>query len=326
MKHRFLDPNIPRKSSELAQHLNRTDEKAVAHRIDGLEKHLENTDPNLMYGQEGYPPLFSLIEFNLSGLCNRKCVFCPRANPEIYPNVNEHIPVELYESIMEDLAKVNYDGTILFSAFGEPLLYKQIETILEISKAHCPRVRNEAVTDGDFVTPAKLTALFEAGLDTLLISLYDGPHQRDIFQSMIDEVGLSNDQVILRDRWLPPSEHYGITLSNRAGFVNLPEIGVGTIKEPMKRACYYPFYQILIDYDGAVLLCPHDWGKKLIVGNVNKASILDIWNNKTMQGVRATLSNKSRNFAPCNACDVDGTIMGQSHFDKWNDYSRQSIS
>ncbi len=75
MKHRFLDPNIPRKSSELAKHLNRTDEKAVAHRIDGLEKYLENTDPNLMYGQEGYPTLFSLIEFNLSRLCNRKCVF-----------------------------------------------------------------------------------------------------------------------------------------------------------------------------------------------------------------------------------------------------------
>lgn len=295
-KRRYFDPNIPRKGQVLQSHLEVTHEDGAA------------------------PPFFSLIEFNLSGLCNRTCVFCPRADPKVYPNVNEHIPITLYEKIMGELAEVDYAGMILYSAFGEPLLYKNIEAILQLSKEYCPKVRIESVTDGDFVTPAKLRSLFGAGLDTLLISMYDGPEQVEKFEGMMAEAGLSDKQVVLRKRWLPPEEHYGITLSNRAGMVELPDVGVGPLSEPLKRPCFYPFYQVLVDYDGAVLLCPHDWGKKLIVGNLNRQSIHELWDSRTMRRVRQNLANSDRNFAPCDKCDVDGTLMGNDHFDRWMKY------
>ena len=296
VKRKFFDPNIPRKSRVLDQHLEGSQD-----------------------GEAG-PPFFSLIEFNLSGLCNRKCVFCPRVDPSVYPNVNEHIPIELYEKIMKELAEVDYDGMILFSAFGEPLLYKNLEVVLKLSKQYCPKVRNESVTDGDFVTAHKLRALFAAGLDTLLISMYDGPEQEEHFSSLAQEAGLSETQVVLRKRWLPPEEHYGITLSNRSGMVEIPEVGVGPLKEPLKRPCFYPFYQVLVDYDGAVLLCPHDWGKKLVVGNLNDSTIHELWDSRVMRRVRRNMANSDRNFAPCNVCDVDGTLMGKPHFEQWMQY------
>lgn len=295
-KRKFFDPNIPRKSLV-------------------LDKHLEGNQDNAALS-----PFFSLIEFNLSGLCNRKCVFCPRVDPSVYPNVNEHIPIELYEKIMKELAEVDYDGMILFSAFGEPLLYKNLEVVLKLSKQYCPEVRNESVTDGDFVTADKLRALFAAGLDTLLISMYDGPEQEEYFRGLTQEAGLSETQVVLRKRWLPPEEHYGITLSNRSGMVEIPEVGVGPLKEPLKRPCFYPFYQVLVDYDGAVLLCPHDWGKKLVVGNLNDNTIHELWDSRVMRRVRRNLANSDRNFAPCNLCDVDGTLMGKPHFEQWMQY------
>ncbi len=37
----------------------------------------------------GEPPLFSWIEFNLVGLCNRRCDFCPWSDPEWRSN---HVP------------------------------------------------------------------------------------------------------------------------------------------------------------------------------------------------------------------------------------------
>ena len=295
-RRKFLDPNISRKGKALNEHLEQTPERVSA------------------------PPFFSLIEFNLSGLCNRKCEFCPRSNPEVYPNVNEHIPVELYEKIMSELAEAGYDGMILYSAFGEPLLYKNIELLLRLSKQYCPQVRLETVTDGDFVTPDKLRSLFGAGLDTLLISMYDSPDQEAFFTNMKNEVGLSDKQIVLRKRWLPPEEHYGITLSNRAGMIDLPAAGMGPLTTALKQPCFYPFYQVLVDYDGAVLLCPHDWGKKLIAGNLNRQSILEIWNGPAMRRVRRNLANSDRNFAPCNVCDVNGTLMGRSHFDEWQEY------
>ena len=33
-------------------------------------------------------PLFSFVELNVNELCNRTCVFCPRVDPKIYPNLN----------------------------------------------------------------------------------------------------------------------------------------------------------------------------------------------------------------------------------------------
>ncbi|MBM3949527.1 MAG: radical SAM protein [SAR202 cluster bacterium] len=295
-EHVFLDPNIARKGGELERHI------------------------RTKYSGPDAPPLFSLIEFNLSGLCNRKCVFCPRSNPEVYPNRNEHLPLDLYEKIMKELAQTDYDGLLLYSAFGEPLLYKKIEVIIEMSKRYLPRVRIESVTDGDFVTPKKLHALFGAGLDTLLISMYDGPEQEVKFSAMRDEVGLTDKQVILRRRWLPPEEHFGITLSNRAGMVEIPQAGVFKLSEPLKRKCFYPFYQILVDYDGAVLLCPHDWGKKIIVGNLREKTVYELWNGRVIKRVRQSLARADRNFPPCDVCDVDGRLMGQPHFDKWMKY------
>ncbi len=295
IERKFVDPNIRRKGQILDEHLVKQP------------------------GQER-PPFFSLIEFNLSGLCNRKCVFCPRVDPKAYPNVNEHIPVELYKKTMVELREAEFDGTILYSAFGEPLLYKRVELLIQISKQHCPDVRVEIVSDGDFVTPKKLQSLFGAGLTTLSISMYDGPHQVQQFEEMKREVGLRDDQLILRTRWLPPEQHFGITLSNRAGSVNLENIGIVPLAQPLDKPCYYPFYQILVDYDGAVLMCPHDWGKKLVLGNLNRQTIQDIWDGRVLRRARLNLAKANRNSAPCDVCDVDGTRMGRSHFDRWMDY------
>ena len=38
-------------------------------------------------------PIFSWLEFSLSGLCNRVCEFCPRSNPKDFPNLNKHMKV-----------------------------------------------------------------------------------------------------------------------------------------------------------------------------------------------------------------------------------------
>ena len=58
-------------------------------------------------------------------------------------------------------------------------------------------------------------------------------------------------------------------------------------------------------------MCPHDWGKKIILGNLNKDKFLDIWFSKQSMKIRNMLNKSNRQFTPCNVCDVDGTLMGQ---------------
>ena len=48
-------------------------------------------------------PLFSLLEFNIFGACNRSCVFCPVSDTSFYKNVYQGIELELYEKILLEL-------------------------------------------------------------------------------------------------------------------------------------------------------------------------------------------------------------------------------
>jgi len=276
------------------------------------------------------PPLFSWIEFSLVGLCNRRCDFCPWSDPEWrsshVPNVagNDdvlHLPIEVYEGIMKDLNKVGFKGGIIYSAFSEPFLYKHLEEVIKISKEQCPESRIEVVTNGDFLTIDKLNAFFEAGLTRIDVSVYDGPDKVKPFEDLRVEAGLNKEQFHIRERWYAPEEHFGIgALSNRAGANIMPEINVNKLNTSLKRKCFYPFYQLIVDFDGAVLLCNHDWDKRLILGNVKETSILNIWNSEKYKEVRENLANANRNHSPCNRCDANGMMMGGEFVNKWKEY------
>ena len=91
------------------------------------------------------------------------------------------------------------------------------------------------------------------------------------------------------------------------------EFKIPSLKEPLKKPCFIPSYTFFLDYQGDVLMCPHDWGKKIILGNLNNKSLTDIWfSNKSIK-LRKNLNKSNRNFAPCNVCDVDGTLMGKKN-------------
>lgn len=267
----------------------------------------------------GGPPIFSWIEFSLSGLCNRLCEFCPRVDTKNYPNLNKHMPIDSYSSIIKDLEKINFKGGFIYSGFSEPILYKYLFDVIKITRKFLPDNRIELVTNGDHLKKEKVFKLFEAGLTQLSVSLYDGPHQIEKFKNLQKETNLSDQQFDLRFRW-KKEDGYGINITNRAGSIIMPEFNVKKLNQGLKKKCFYPFYQIMIDYDGSVLLCNHDWYKKLILGNINTESILTIWKNEILKRTRNNLSKAKRIDSPCNKCDANGTMMGAEYVKKWENY------
>ncbi|HSV29822.1 MAG TPA: SPASM domain-containing protein, partial [Candidatus Omnitrophota bacterium] len=163
----------------------------------------------------------------------------------------------------------------------------------------------------------RLTRLFEAGLSTLLISVYDSKEDADRLGALCADAGLRPDQYVIRHRYLPPEEDFGITLSNRAGMMDAAEFKLPTPAEPLTAPCYYPHYTFFMDYLGDVLLCPHDWGKKRVVGNLRDQDFLDIWTGEAFSAARRRLAAGDRAFAPCGGCDVKGALMGAKHSQLW---------
>ena len=92
---------------------------------------------------------------------------------------------------------------------------------------------------------------------------------------------------------------------------------IKSLKKSINEPCYYPSYNFFIDYNGDVLMCSHDWGKKNILGNLNNESIMSIWLSENAKNSRLNLTNSDRNFSPCNVCDVKGSLIGESHAKAW---------
>jgi len=263
-------------------------------------------------------PLPSVVEISESGMCNRVCSFCPRSAPD-YPHKNEFISSKLIEKISSELSEYDYSGIFLFSGFVEPMLDVNIYNLIKIVKKYLPKAKIEMVTNGDVLNKERTLKLFKSGLKTLLVSIYDEKKEAENMEIMLKDAGLKEDQYKVRHRYLPESDNFGITLSNRAGMMENAEYKIPALKKALKKPCYYPHYTFFMDYTGEVLVCSHDWGKKLVVGDLNKNSFIDIWLGKKFKFAREKLLKADRNFSPCNTCDVDGEYMGLKHAQSWKE-------
>jgi len=288
IKKKFLDPNIKNKS------------KTVEDKIQ-------------LFDYEGIKlPLPTEIEISESGTCNRSCSFCPRSAKD-FIDKKEFITNELHEKLCKELQTLNYKGTIRYSGFVEPMLDKNIYNLINMVKKFLPDSNVEMVTNGDPLNLKRLEKLFQSGLNRILISAYDGKEEADKLENLCISANLSSDQYIVRHRYYSEEKDFGITLSNRSGLMENAEFKIKSLTEPLKNPCYIPSYTFFLDYQGDVLMCPHDWGKKVILGNLNKENLTEIWFSKKSMQIRKMLNKSNRNFTPCNVCDVEGTFMGEKN-------------
>jgi len=294
-KIKFFDPNIKRKSEIIKNSL----------------QFIEGTNV----------PLPSLVEISDSGTCNRKCSFCPRSDPS-YKDIKEFITEKLHTKICKELSDLDYKGMLIYSGFNEPLLNKKIYKNILTARKFLPNAKIELITNGDVLNKSRLKKLFVSGLSTILISVYDGPEEAKKFQKMCDEINLFKEQYVIRHRYLPPEKNFGITISNRGGLLENAEFPIKSLENPLKQKCNYPSYTFFLDYNGDVLMCSHDWGKKNILGNLNKKSFTEIWTSKKATESRKKLYNANRDFSPCDICDASGTLIGNKHVEAWKNVNK----
>ncbi len=255
-------------------------------------------------------PIPSWIELSIIDVCNRSCSFCPKSDPKIAPDTYQKMQMNLINKLTDELKEINYKGSVVLCGYGEPMLHKDVNLISQkLSEASFV----EVVTNGDTLKPNKIKELYMNNVNKLLISMYDGEHQRKNFQKMIQDSKVPKDFVILRDRWYDEKKDYGLKLTNRTGTIK-----VGDQEEVGKyKKCFYPSYQFLIDWNGDVFLCPQDWQRRITMGNMMQEHIFDIWTNKIMSKYRKNLINGNRDDSPCTLCNAEGTVLGKNHANAW---------
>jgi radical SAM protein with 4Fe4S-binding SPASM domain len=77
-------------------------------------------------------------------------------------------------------------------------------------------------------------------------------------------------------------------------------------KEQRKQlfACTFPWYALVIYWNGKVGPCPQDFFSRMIVGDINCQTIQEIWTGREMQALREKIRNREYpSLSTCRKCD-----------------------
>lgn len=256
---------------------------------------------NDVYGliRYGQFPMFNEINVETSSYCNRKCPACPTS---LFERGKIYMDEKIYEKIVQMLAVIRYSGKISLHFFNEPLEDPSIVEKVRLMSENNPKASIWINTNGDYLTIELLRNLISAGIDKLFITQYDGKIHKHI-QNIMNKVNSSERKFISVRAINNFTGNRGGSLENEI------------IDETLFAGCYLPSTQLVINYKGEVVLCCNDYYGKVVMGRIDKDSLMNIWSNKKFKKMRSLLKKKQRSqIKICEYCNFAGYRRGSKEY------------
>lgn len=250
---------------------------------------------------------------------------------------------ELCRKIIDDMkdfpGRIN---TLRFYKDGEPLMNRRLPDMIRYARERNVADRIDFTTNATLLTRNLSAALIDAGLSRINISVnaltsdrylevcgvridmnrfienidflhkisedcqifikttdlgLDGENEQrfyDMFDNICDEIAVEN----ISPSW--PDFGFGSIKNDKA--MNI----YGDAKVKKSLVCPFIFYQLCVNYDGSVSSCFADWNHKLLIGDVGRQSLVDIWNGDAMRRIR--LLNLQGHRAQLDVCKSCGQL------------------
>jgi len=266
--------------------------------------------------------LVRIVEIEPHNYCNRICRFCGNSTLD-RKSTKVPMPGDIYESILDTLSKISYVGQIRFARYSEPLALETIYPMIKAAREKCPMAELMVISNGDFLTKEKLQRLSISGLNRLHVSIYlpvneTWTMERAIYFSrkFLKRIGEKSRLQSSDTRSIQGVVDYdGIDITYNS--VDYDNVGVyrsgkkQTKESEFSRTdpCMQVFYNVTIDFDGAMLPCCNLRGDdsnhaKYILGRIGQdGSLLDIWDSYNARAWRQELFKFKTHKTPCDSCN-----------------------
>ncbi|HMF56978.1 MAG TPA: radical SAM protein, partial [Pyrinomonadaceae bacterium] len=130
--------------------------------------------------KDSYGRMIRDLRVSLTDRCNFRCFYClPHGEPPIAPK-EQMLSYEEIEYVCDIFVELGIEKIRLTG--GEPMMRRDIETIIEKLARLKPRLHDLALTTNGYFLPDRAEGLKAAGLDRITISL--DSLKRDVFRQM----------------------------------------------------------------------------------------------------------------------------------------------
>jgi len=278
-----------------------------------------------------------------SSACNFKCRFCPNGDINLIRSTGRWqgpMDMGIFQKVIDDLKWFDEPLKVLrLYKEGEPFLNKNFADMILNAKRAGIAHSIDTTTNGYFLEPERIKPVLDAGIDRINISV-DGLSEEQFLEftgvkvnfdkfvnnirKMYEMKGSCEVCIKIAGDFLSEEnkqkfyEIFG-NYADRIFIENVapcwPEFDVqdrlgvdmdkGIYDQPLSEVntCPYIFYSMSVNSDGSVSLCFLDWARKLLIGDVRKESLKEIWNGEALfQHRREHLLGKRKENPICAVC------------------------
>lgn len=273
-------------------------------------------------------PIVDQVE--LTSVCPMRCLMCPRGVDRV-TRPNGHMERALFESLLAQLDPAHQLKPLTLHNLGESILHPELDAFIGLASR--AGLATELSVNPGLLSLARYQSLVAAGLSRLVLPV-DGLDAATLEAIRGPAVraahALANLDAILEHRRAQPAagpeiliqmirmainRHQHAQFVARYGQLGLPRV-VGFIKELdaatpppgdqqfVARArpfvCRAPWLSVVVLWDGRVVPCCYDDDARLVLGDLRRQSLIEIWRGPAVQRLRQQL--RAGAIAPGHLC------------------------
>jgi len=279
---------------------------------------------------------FSLyIQIEHTGKCNLRCPGCLQGNASLRQNYSRGftpLDLKLYQKILNE-AKRYHCPSISFHNNDEPLLLNDLETRIKMAK-QAGFIDLIMTTNATLLTKERTEKLLESGLTKINFSVdtYNEQDYKKIriggdFKTVLKNIGyfmtrrkkmglqlpVTRATCVLSKFTYKDMKEFQEFWEKRVDMVEFQnfqaikgyteELAPPGTKIDSNFTCLAPWQQLVIRANGDILPCCSFYAAPLVVGNISKDSLYDVWHSSKMEKIREELLKNNFSFSPiCQAC------------------------
>lgn len=273
----------------------------------------------------------STIDIGITNACNADCIMCPHNKLKKFGFMD----MKLYEKIIDDASSEGIKNVTL-TFFGEAMLDVKLNERVKYAKSKGLHV--SFFTNASLMDEEKARGIIEAGLDNIIISL--DSDKKEVYEKIRRNLKFSDTKknilkllelkktlnkknpsvnlvfVLMNEnaselksfyeKWMPKVDGINvINMRNWAGAIDKKTKHSLHFKKIIERTpCALLWNGFVVDWDGEVVICCDDYSHKVVIGDLNKESIRDVWEGKKLKAIREMHKRKEFSKIPiCSQCN-----------------------
>jgi radical SAM protein with 4Fe4S-binding SPASM domain len=235
-----------------------------------------------------------VVECELNSDCNRSCSYCPQSI-DLLPRTPQQMSDDVFEWMLDDLARIDFHGRFSHHLYGEPLLNPRLDERVRRIRQRLPKAIQVMFSNGDLLTDELHGSLLEAGIDFFAITRHErGPYAERPHQA----VQYARELVF----------------TSRGGTIDfLLKKKRNSLAAIRQRPCHAPDEMLIVGWNGHLLRCYEDARRESPLGDLRVETLAAIWARTAPMREALQRGDRAAAGSPCGTCDnINHTTTGCS--------------